>query len=144
MSDPAASALLVFVLAFAWMILAGVVQAVTGFALGPVALPMLVLLYGVKPSLVIILTLASLGALPVVWHGRAHLAPRALVPITLGTFAGAPVGVLVLAAADAQVLKLAIGVMTLLFAIPMFAGRRWRITRPTLVGTAAGAGSGLV
>jgi uncharacterized membrane protein YfcA len=143
-SEVAGNALLAFAIAFLWMVFAAIVLAVTGFALAPVALPVLVLLYGVKPAIIIILITGTIGMAPVIWHGRSYISWRTLLPILGGTFVGAPVGVLILAAADAFVLKLAIGIMTLLFAVPMFGGYQWRMRRPALIGTAAGAGSGLV
>lgn len=144
MSELAAGWPLIFGVAFLWTIFTGVVVGATGFAGAPVALPVLLLLYGVKPAVVIVLIMMVVGTAPIVWRDWNFIVPRALVPITLGTLVGAPLGVVLLAAADARALQLAIGFVSILFAILMLTGRRWRMKCPVLVGAAAGVASGAV
>jgi uncharacterized protein len=76
-------------------------------------------------------------------HARRHSSSRVVVPLTIGTLIGMPLGASVLLAADPAVMKRTIAAAILAAALILLSGWRYpgRIGKPTLAGVGVLSGS---
>ena len=136
-----AVALTAFVLAV--VLLASTTQTAAGFGGALVAAPLLILALPVKDVVVVTALIGAANTALVTAQTWQHI-PRATVrTLLLGSFAGMPLGLLVLLFAPADALRLAVGVASLVMAIALAAGLRLG-ARGTRMELAIGAVSGVL
>ena len=135
----AAGALIIFVASF--------VMGLTGFGIALVAMAFLPYLMTPADAIVLLTIYALVFSVVVVVQLRRDLTPRALVDLTLGTLAGTPLGVWVLASLPASALNRLIGavlglvvVLEIRRALPeQLEGRGWGLGAGFLAGLVGGA-----
>ena len=135
----AAGALVVFVASF--------VMGLTGFGIALVAMAFLPYLMAPADAIVLLTIYALVFSVVVVVQLRRDLTPRALADLTLGTLAGTPLGVWVLASLPVSVLTRLIGaVLVLVVVLEMrralperLQGRGWGFGAGFLAGFVGGA-----
>jgi uncharacterized membrane protein YfcA len=135
----AAGALVVFVASF--------VMGLTGFGIALVAMAFLPYLMAPADAIVLLTIYAFVFSVVVVVQLRHDVTPRALVDLSLGTLAGAPLGVWVLASLPVSVLNRLIGAVLVLVVVLEFRralperleGRGWGLAAGFLAGLVGGA-----
>ena len=135
----AVGALVIFVASF--------VMGLTGFGIALVAMAFLPYLMTPADAIVLLTIYALVFSVVVVVQLRRDLTPRALVDLTLGTLAGTPLGVWVLASLPASALNRLIGAVLVLVvvleirrALPeRLEGRGWGLGAGFLAGLVGGA-----
>ena len=135
----AAGALVVFVASF--------VMGLTGFGIALVAMAFLPYLMAPADAIVLLTIYAFVFSVVVVVQLRRDVTPRALVDLSLGTLAGAPLGVWVLASLPVSVLNRLIGAVLVLVVVLEFRralperleGRGWGLGAGFLAGLVGGA-----
>jgi uncharacterized membrane protein YfcA len=135
----AAGALVVFIASF--------VMGLTGFGIALVAMAFLPYLMAPADAIVLLTIYAFVFSVVVVVQLRHDVTPRALVDLSLGTLAGAPLGVWVLASLPVSVLNRLIGAVLVLVVVLEFrralperlAGRGWGLGAGFLAGLVGGA-----
>ena len=93
--------------------LAALPQNVTGFGFALVLAPLLVLFLDPEETVVIVNVLAMLSAAAIVWRLREAIAWRTAGVLFAASFAGMPLGLIVLIAVEARVLQVLIAVAVL-------------------------------
>jgi uncharacterized membrane protein YfcA len=128
----AAGALVIFLASF--------VMGLTGFGIALVAMAFLPWLMSPVTAIVVLTIYALAFSIVVVGQLHHHLTPRALVDLLIGTVAGTPLGVWVLASLPVSALNRLIGLVLVLVVVLEFRG-----AMPTrLVGRAWGLGTGFL
>lgn len=135
----AAAALVIFLASF--------VMGLTGFGIALVAMAFLPWLMSPVTAIVLLTIYAFVFSIVVVLQLRRDLTPRALVDLLLGTLAGTPLGVWVLASLPVSALNRLIGlVLVIVVALELrgampraLAGRRWGLAAGFLSGLLGGA-----
>jgi uncharacterized membrane protein YfcA len=128
----AAGALVIFLASF--------VMGLTGFGIALVAMAFLPWLMSPVTAIVVLTIYALAFSIVVVGQLRRDLTPRALVDLLIGTVAGTPLGVWVLASLPVSALNRLIGLVLVLVVVLEFRG-----VMPTrLVGRAWGLGTGFL
>ena len=119
--------------------IAGVVRGITGFGGAMVATPPLALLLGPHLAVPVVLLLESVVAAPMLVQTRHRVQWRVIGPIVLAACATVVLGVLVLAATEPQLIRRAIAVTVIVFAIILLRG--WRYTGQPRLMTSVGLGA---
>jgi len=125
------------------LLVAGLIQGAGGFGFALTALPVLCLMIPLKDaSAMLVLTGLSINGF-IFWRLRSHFSWERMLPIALGGLAGVPLGVLLLAKADARALQIVLGIV-LLMAVgqnlaPGLRNRKWH---PLWLGAPCGVFSG--
>ena len=128
----AAGALVIFLASF--------VMGLTGFGIALVAMAFLPWLMSPVTAIVVLTIYALVFSIVVVGQLHHHLTPRALVDLLIGTVAGTPLGVWVLASLPVSALNRLIGLVLVLVVVLEFRG-----VMPTrLVARAWGLGTGFL
>ena len=135
----AAGALVVFVASF--------VMGLTGFGIALVAMAFLPYLMAPADAIVLLTIYAFVFSVVVVVQLRRDVTPRALLDLSLGTLAGVPLGVWVLASLPASALNRLIGAVLVLVVVLEFRralperleGRGWALGAGFLAGLVGGA-----
>jgi uncharacterized membrane protein YfcA len=125
---------------------AALTAGLTGFGFNLVSVPLLALYLDPRSAVVVSLLLG------VVASGMLLLSPdtRALIEgrLTLLLFGfsllGLPIGVLLFSTVSPNALKVAIGLITLVYGLPLLWSHRFRITAHAYVGAAAGLAGGIL
>lgn len=129
-------------LAFAAVFFAAVVRGTTGFGFALVLAPILLLLIEPKSVVVVDLLLGLLSNIVVVVTSLRNIRWRWITPMLAGVVFGIPLGVFTIATISSSALKVMIGVVVLVFAIPLALGftRAFRHEKPVagLAGFAGG------
>jgi uncharacterized membrane protein YfcA len=120
-----------------------VVFGLAGFGVALVAMAFLPFIMAPTTAVVLITIYATIFAVVVFVPLRRDFAPRAIAGLAVGTLAGTPAGVFVLAAAPAGVLNRAIGLLLIAVVAIEVAGRLPRALRAPGWGVAAGVLAGL-
>jgi len=119
--------------------IAGVVRGITGFGGAMVMTPPLALLLGPQLAVPVVLVLESLVAAPMLVKTRHLVRWRVIGAIVIAACVTVPLGALILVATDPLVIRRAIAVTVIVFALVLLRG--WRYTgRPRLV-TSVGLGA---
>jgi uncharacterized membrane protein YfcA len=118
---------------------AGVVRGITGFGGAMVMSPPLALLLGPRLTVPVVLLLESVVAAPMLVQTRAQVNWRMVGAILLGACAFVPVGVLALVALEPTVIRRAIAITVIVFALVLLRG--WRYTGRPRLGTSLGLGA---
>lgn len=100
--------------------LAAVCQSVTAFGFALVMVPLLTLVWEVKPAVVTSTLLSTSFMFPLLYEVRSRVEPVAIAPLLVGSMVGVPAGVLVLAQVDATVLQLTVAGTVLLASLTLF------------------------
>ena len=114
------------------------VFSATGFGIGMIATPMMLLVY--EPQTVIVVA-GTGGAGIGVWiisKSWRDIPFRQILPITIAALCGAPIAVFILKTADSSVLSIGIAVLIILFAIGSFIKVEREIPYATPVGIVTG------
>ncbi len=119
-------------IAFAIVTLGSVVLGTVSFGLGMVASPVLLLLLGAKPTIVIINSLITVNLSMVLLGAWRHIDIKASRGLILGGLAGAPLGVFALNVAEPGLLRIIIGVV--IVALGLLNLRETRLTIATFPG----------
>src|SRR5262245_17239030 len=127
--------------------LASFVMGLTGFGIALVAMAFLPWLMSPVTAIVLLTLYALVFSVVVVIPLRRHLTPRALVDLLVGTVAGTPIGVWLLASLPLTALNRLIGlVLVLVVALELrgampkhLVGRRWGLAAGALSGVVGGA-----
>lgn len=95
------------------LVVGAAAQRVTGLGFAVVAAPVLVLLVGPAPGVVLVNVLGALVALLVLLRVRRDVEPRRLLPVTLAALVGVPGGLALAGAVPSAWLELVLGVLVL-------------------------------
>ena len=118
---------------------AGVVRGITGFGGAMVMAPPLALLLGPQLAVPVILVLESVSAAPMLVQTRHCVQWKVIGAIILAACATVPLGVLALIAVDPTIIRRAIAITVIVFAIVLLRGWRY-VGRPRLA-TSVGLGA---
>ena len=120
------------------MLLASTVFSATGFGIGMISTPLMLLVY--EPQTVIVVAgTAGLGVgVWIISKSWRDVPFREILPITIAALCGAPIAVFILKTADSSVLSIGIAVLIILFAIGSFVKVEREIPYSKQVGIAAG------
>ena len=120
------------------MLLASTVFSATGFGIGMISTPLMLLVY--EPQTVIVVAgTAGLGiGVWIISKSWRDVPFREILPITIAALCGAPIAVFILKTADSSVLSIGIAVLIILFAIGSFVKIEREIPYSKQVGIAAG------
>ena len=120
------------------MLLASTVFSATGFGIGMISTPLMLLVYEPQTFIVVAGT-AGLGIGGWIISKSWRDVPfREILPITIAALCGAPIAVFILKTADSSVLSIGIAVLIILFAIGSFVKIEREIPYSKQVGIAAG------
>jgi len=118
---------------------AGVVRGITGFGGAMVMAPPLALLLGPKLAVPVILVLESVAAAPMLVQTRHRVQWKVIGAILLAACLTVPLGVLALVAIDPIIIRRAIAVTVIVFAIVLLRG--WRYAGRPRLATSVGLGA---
>ena len=120
------------------MLLASTVFSATGFGIGMISTPLMLLVY--EPQTVIVVAgTAGLGVgVWIISKSWRDVPFREILPITIAALCGAPIAVFILKTADSSVLSIGIAVLIILFAIGSFVKIEKEIPYSKQLGIAAG------
>ena len=120
------------------MLLASTVFSATGFGIGMISTPLMLLVY--EPQTVIVVAgTAGLGVgVWIISKSWRDVPFREILPITIAALCGAPIAVFILKTADSSVLSIGIAVLIILFAIGSFVKIEREIPYSKQVGIVAG------
>ena len=120
------------------MLLASTVFSATGFGIGMISTPLMLLVY--EPQTVIVVTgTAGLGiGVWIISKSWRDIPFREVLPISIASLIGAPIAVFILKTADSSVLSIGIAVLIILFAIGSFVKVEREIPYSTPVGIITG------
>lgn len=123
---------------------AGVISGMTGFGFALVTAPLLVLALPARVAVPIISVLSLLSHLVVLGETLRSIRLKRIWLLVLGGIIGSPLGVYLLLLLDPATLKLAIGVVTTLFALALLVGFKRPIRDERLASLPIGLASGLL
>ncbi len=127
------------ILAIAIAIAAGIVRGITGFGGAMVMSPPLALLLGPRLAVPVVLLLESVVAAPMLIQTRQRVNWRVIGAILAAACAFVPLGVLVLASTDPRVIRHAIAITVIVFALLLLRG--WRYAGRPQLATSLGLGA---
>jgi uncharacterized protein len=130
-----------FTLALAVLIagLAGVVRGITGFGGAMVMSPPLALLLGPRLTIPVVLVLESVVATPMLVQTWSQVRWRTIAPILLAACATVPLGTLILVGTDPSLIRRAIAVSVIVFALALLRG--WRHAGRLRIAASLGLGA---
>ena len=118
---------------------AGVVRGITGFGGAMVMAPPLALLLGPKLAVPVILVLESVAAAPMLVQTRHRVQWKMIGTILLAACVTVPLGVLALVAVDPTIIRRAIAITVIVFAVVLLRG--WRYAGRPRLATSVGLGA---
>lgn len=130
---------LTLALAIAVALAAGVVRGITGFGGAMVMSPPLALLLGARVTVPVALLLESIVAAPMLWQTRKLVRWRTVAALLAAACIFVPLGVRVLAVADPRMIRRAIAVTVIVFALLLLYG--WRYAGRPRLATSIGLGA---
>jgi len=113
--------------------LAAVCQSVTAFGFALVMVPILTIVWEVKPAVVTSTLLSTAAMVPLMYEVRSRVQAPTLVPLLAGSLAGIPAGLIVLKRIDADLLQVLIALMVVVACLTLFRSPRTSVVRPHLV-----------
>lgn len=123
--------------------LAAVCQSVTAFGFALVMVPLLAVVWEVKPAVVTSTLLSTVFMVPLLYEVRAKVQTPAILPLLAGSLAGIPVGLAVLKRIDGDVLQVLVALMVVVASVTLFWSPRVKLLQPhPAMGLAAGGISG--
>ncbi len=132
----------------AWLVVAalvaGLARGFSGFGAGLIFMPLAAMALGMRQAAPLMLLLEMVAIASLV-RGAWHVAPRAeVVPLSLGLLLGTPLGILVLANADALALRWGVALVILALLALLVSGWRLRGQHGPAVPVAFGAVGGVL
>lgn len=106
--------------AIAIAVLAASCQSLTGFGFALVMVPLLSLIWDVKPAVVTSTVLGTIILLPLFLEVRSHVRLGVAGRLLLGSLLGIPLGVVVLDQIDPEVLKLLVGAVVIMASLLLY------------------------
>lgn len=103
---------------------AGIIQGCTGFGLGLVAAPPLMIVLPPVAVVPVVLMMSTVNTAVAAFHARRQISLRIVIPLAMGACIGLPAGIYALKHTDVHLFKLLVGMVVLSFAAAMLAG--WR------------------
>jgi uncharacterized membrane protein YfcA len=122
----------------------GCVKGLTGFGFSLVTVATLVLVAPPSTVVPVVLLMNSLINLALVYSVRKEVDMARTLPLVIAGAAGLPLGTYILVVTNADVLRIVIGVVILLFAAALLLGFRREIKRERLGSGVVGATSGIL
>jgi len=116
--------------AIAIAFLAAACESLTAFGFALVMVPLLSLAWEVKPAVVTSTLLGTLLLLPLLYEVRGHVRPGWVAPLLIGSFAGIPVGVLILDRIDATALEIVVAGVVIVAGLLVYLSPRVSLERP--------------
>jgi len=131
-------------LALAAVLVAAFIRGTAGFGFALILAPALLLILEPKSVVVLNLLLGFLSHIMVLTSSFRRVDLRRILPMSIGSLAGIPLGVFIITVISPSALKILIGGITVFFAIPLAFGftRTFRRERP--IGGVAGFLSGVL
>jgi len=111
-----------WVLAFCAVLVAAFVRGVSGFGLALILAPILLLLMNAKSTVVVNLLLALISNLVVLPLSFRHIYLRGILPMVICTVPGIVIGAWIITIIEPSTLKIVIGAVTVISAIPLAMG----------------------
>jgi uncharacterized membrane protein YfcA len=134
----------VIIYSIACVFLAGCVKGLTGFGLSLIATPLLVHVAPPRTVVPVVLLLNSIVNAHLFYGARDRVTMKRIWPLIIGSVAGLPLGTYILVVVHADILRIAIGVVILLFVAALIKGYR-RLTGTHRLGAGlVGAASGVI
>jgi uncharacterized membrane protein YfcA len=122
----------------------GCAKGLTGFGFSLVAVGTLVLVAPPGTVVPVVLLMNSVINLALVYSVRKQISPGRVLPLGLAGVAGLPLGTYILVVVEADILRVVIGGVILLFAAALLLGFRREIRRQRLGSGLVGAASGVL
>ena len=126
------------------LLLAGLVQGLTGFGFALVCVPVLTLFISPKAVAPMIVICGMIGNLIIVYHARRHVQLRHVWPLVLAGLVGTPLGAWLLVVLSPDALRLLIGVLVTTTAALLALGVRLEVKRERLAFAPVGFASGIL
>jgi len=114
------------------VLLAAFVRSVSGFGYALLATPLLTFVFEAKSVVVMNVILGSITCVLVLFPMRRHIDFRRVAFISLGSILGVPLGAYLLSRLDPSIIKLAIAVLAIPFAVLLLLGHSHQFKRDTL------------
>ncbi len=124
------------------VIFASFTMSLTGFGFALIATPLLLLLMHTKSVIFVNLLLSMFLSVFILWQSRSYIELKRIVPFAVGGILGLPLGAYILLQITIPSLQLLVGVLVLIFVIPLALGREHHIKKKGFVGSIAGFASG--
>ena len=122
---------------------AAVCQSVTAFGFALVMVPLLAVVWEVKPAVVTSTLLSTSFMIPLLYSARSKVDLPAITPLLIGSLAGIPVGVLVLSHVAGATLQVVVALTVLAASATLYWSPSTGSVRPNIgVGLLAGGVSG--
>lgn len=136
----------ILALAVAIAFLASFVMSTTGFGFALTMAPLLTLAWNVKEAVAASILLSLMNQGPLIFEVRAHVVPKRVLVLLLGFAAGAPLGLYVFDALDADALTVLVASVVIVASVIMYIAPRVEIPdqHATPLGLVAGALSGAI
>jgi len=123
--------------------LAAVCQSVTAFGFALVMVPLLAVVWEVKPAVVTSTLLSTSFMIPLLYSARSKVDVPAIAPLLIGSLAGIPVGVLVLSHIAGAILQVVVALTVLAASATLYWSPSTGASRPNIgVALVAGGVSG--
>lgn len=106
---------------------AALVMGFTGFAFNLLSVPLLALLMPVRQAVVVALVVGTVISGVMAVRGRIDVQPAAIMPLLKGGLPGLLLGALLFTTLSDTLLRICVGVLTVAFAVHLFARRRPRL-----------------
>jgi len=100
--------------------LAAACYAVTGFGFALVMTPLLAVAWDVKSAVVTSVVLSTVALLPLLVEARAHVPVQRAFVLVLGSFAGIPLGVVVLQELESDALQVLVAATVIVAALLLY------------------------
>ncbi len=126
------------------MFLASTVFSATGFGIGMVSTPIMLLVYEPQTAIVVPGTVGFGVGVWIISKSWRDIPFREILPIAIAALCGAPIAVFILKTADSSVLSIGIAILIILFAIGSFVKVEREIPYSKQVGILAGFVVGLL
>jgi len=120
------------------MLVGAVILSATGFGIGLVTTPFLLLVFDPKTVVVLINTIAAGLLAMVLADTRDHLEIKANIPLAVSAVLGVPVGVIALSSLSAVALRIGITVLIILLTIIVALNIRVKVPAPRVSGPIIG------
>lgn len=130
-------------LPFAVVLIAGFMTGMTGFGFSVLSVPLLVLVYQPHDVVVMALCLVPVTSLALLLSPqlRGALRPRLILPLTVLSIPGLPLGAVLFRYVDSSVLTILIGATLVVFsAFSLYSPTEWRLPRAAIFPSGVGGG----
>lgn len=124
------------------VLMAALVQGLTGFGFALVSVPVLMLVQEPKSVVVTVLLLSTVMNCVMLIQSWRHLTLREALPLTIGSVLGVPIGSYLLVMMSPSTLKLMVAILALLFCVPLLLGYSRGFRHPVAASLVVGGVSG--